>query len=30
MSDAAVRVDSTARPKTPKNVTFPNATFEIP
>jgi phasin len=30
MSDAAVRVDSTARPATPKNVTSPNATFEIP
>ena len=25
-----MRVDSTARPKTPKNVTSPNVTFEIP
>jgi hypothetical protein len=25
-----VRVDSTDRPKTPKNVTSQNATFEIP
>lgn len=30
MSDAAMKVDATARPKTPKNVTSPNATFEIP
>ena len=30
MSDAALTVDSTASPKSPKNVTSPNATFEIP
>ncbi|MGA8615749.1 MAG: phasin [Xanthobacteraceae bacterium] len=30
MSNAAMRVDATARPKAPKTAPFPNTTFELP